>query len=165
MSAQHRLHLKRDRRADKNEPTSLGQYAVACTKRPSPHPHPLPIATKPSFQNALQYATLPEREATTPLHTMAPAFVAELQSMLPTVPLVVVVDGTSKQAVHVVMWEGTVDVYEVGFQAHKEVCKPATALPSSSHFTHARPQNRGRARCPLLVPEGKTKKETRWLPS
>jgi hypothetical protein len=38
---------------------------------------------------------------------MAPAFMAELQSMLSWFPMVVVVDGGSKEAVHVVVWGGT----------------------------------------------------------
>jgi len=94
-----------------------------------------PPTTKPSFQCITQY-TLPGRETTPPLHTMAPAFMVELQSMLSWFPLVVVVDGGSKQAVHVVVWGGTANecLRSVSKRTNKLEPNPLQLYPQTLTF-------------------------------
>lgn len=88
-------------------PTLMISYlSLVCVREPPPLPVPVPVWLVE--ENAPRSPRpFPGRETAPPLHTMAPAFMAELQSMLSWFPMVVVVDGGSKEAVHVVVWGGT----------------------------------------------------------
>ena len=114
----------------------------------------------PPHQQALPKCitqALPGRETAPPLHTMAPAFMAELPSMPSWFPMVVVVDGGSKEAVHHVVWGGTANecLRSVSKRTKKLEQNLLQLYPENLTF-RTLDHRMVAARVPTSVPKGKT---------